>query len=278
MRSRHLLTGALSTALIAPLVFVAVPHDVLASSPFAILMGETEVEGGTEKLGQIDPLALPPSGPDATGSVKNEMPKGKVWNDLDFTIKNGTAATVKVGHGPSVEFNEDGNRAHVSVTTSGNASEDYTLDGLEGDGTDELIDLYVSPSDAKTVDGAKIESNILPAFRFDRMSDQARNGVESHHEAVLALVHNDDGSKGMTSIDGEVSFPGTAAANLEDVHLFQADGDPFPYAAVSISGDEFSVTDFGGVATGESVQVLVVLDADLGGELARVRLEADFAP
>lgn len=113
--------------------------------------------------------------------------------------------------------------------------------------------MNVTPSDEKSVAGNAIESNILPAFHFDRMSDMARNGAELHHGALLALVHNDDGAKDLISITGSQSFPGTAPADLQDIHVFESDGDLLGGASIAISGAEFSITDFGGVAVDDFV-------------------------
>lgn len=278
MRKLTLLAAASSAALLIPPTVDALSNSASTTSHLSIIMGEKKLEGGTTKLGEIDPAVIPTSGPNATGSVCNEIPEGKVLTDLDFSIKNGTAGSVSVGGGTAVEFDSNSDSAHVKITMTGKVCKDYTLHGVTGDGSGKNLIVNATPSDEKSVAGNAIESNILPAYRFDEMSDLARNGVELHHEAMLALVHNDDGVKSMTSITGTVSFPGAGSADLTDVFLFESDGDPLSNAVVAISGAEFSVTDFGGVAVDDFVQVLIVLDDDLGGELGRALLQASFAP
>lgn len=278
MKTPILIAAASSAALLISSTLAALSGPAPASQPLSILMGEKKLEGGTTKLGEIEPAVIPTSGPNATGSVCNEIPGGNALEDLDFFIRNGSAASVSVGGGTAVEFDEDSNSAHVKITMTGKVCEDYTLHGLSGDGSGKLLVVNVTPSDEKTVAGNAIESNILPAFRFDRMSDMSRKGAELHHDALLALVHNDDGAKSLTSITGILSFPGTASADLQDIHVFESDGDLLGGATVAISGAEFSITSFGGVPVDDFVQVLFVLDDELNGELARAQLQGSFAP
>jgi len=278
MKKLTLVAAALSAALLIPSTLAALSGPAPASQPLSILMGEKKLEGGTTKLGEIEPAVIPTSGPNATGSVCNEIPGGNALEDLDFFIRNGSAGSVSVGGGTAVPFDTESGSAHVKITMTGNVCKDYTLHGLSGDGSGKLLVVNVTPSDVKSVAGNAIESNILPAFRFDRMSDLARNGVELHHGALLALVHNDDGEKILTSISGSLSFPGSVSADLQDIHVFESDGDLLGGASVAISGAEFLITDFGGVVVEDFVQVLIVLDDELGGELARAQLQGTFAP
>lgn len=277
MKKLALFATVSSAAILIPSTLAALTGPSPASPLLSILMGEKKIEGGTTKLGEIDPAVIPTSGPNATGSVCNEIPEGKVLTDLDFSIKNGSAGSVSVGGGTAVDFDEDSDSAHVKITVTGNECKDYTLHGVTADGSGKNLIVNVTPSDEKTVSGNEIESNILPAYRFDEMSDLARNGVELHHNALLALVFNDDGAQSLTSLTGGLSFPGSASADLQDIHVFESDGDLVSGASVAISGAEFSITAFGGVQVDDFVQVLFVLDDELNGELARVQLQGTFA-
>ena len=272
-----LFAAALAVALAVPVALAFVPRLEPAATLNTILMGRAEMKGGTTKIGEIDPAAIPTAGPDATGTFCSVLPEGKLLEGLDVSIENGCAGTISVDGGTAVPFSA-GCTAHVSITMSGGVCKDYTIDDLSGDGSGENLILRVTASDVKTTAGVAVEPSILPAYRFDRLSDLARNGVEAHHGAALALVHNDDGSERMTSITGTVSFPGSASAILTEVHLFEADDDPLGRATITISGDDFAITNFGSVAAGSYVQVLLVFDADLGGEPVRTQLRGTFAP
>jgi hypothetical protein len=199
-----------------------------------------------------------------------------ILHDVDISIKNGSAGSISVGGGAPVPFSGAGT-AHVAITMSGGTSQAYEIKDLTAEGDKNLI-LNVTPSDHKTIGNVSIESNILPVYRLDRMSDLARNGAEMHHSAALALVHNADSSERMTSITGSISFPGTSAADLTGVYLFEADNDPIGNAQIQISGLNFTITDFGSVAGGTYIQVLFVFDAEMGGQPARAEIRGTFAP
>lgn len=257
-------------------------HSAPTAAPLLpiIPMGNSDLKGGSTKLPEIDPASLPTSGPDAAGGVCNQVPGGPIITDLTFSIRKGSAQSLEVeGVSNSVPFGAGGT-ANVTLDPGigGGQCRGYTLNGLQGaDGSNIVINC--TPSYTAVIGQTVVELNALPAFRFDAMSDLARNGIaELYHAGVLALVFNDDSSRALNAVAGEVSFPGTAVAAVTGVHIFEMDGDPVANATVDIVGNEFAITGFAPLSSGNVYQVVVTLTNGLGGEPMRAEIQGTFEP
>ncbi|WP_145061490.1 hypothetical protein [Engelhardtia mirabilis] len=245
-------------------------------------MGQSDLKGGTVKLGEVDPAAIPTAGPHAAGSICNAIPIGPTVTGLTYSIERGSAGTVTVAGRSAVPFSATGT-AHVTLPAGGGLRggqcADYAIEDLVGDGTGENLVLAATPSFNLAVGSTSIEVNGLPVYRFDALSDLARNGIaELYHAGALALLFNDDPTERITRIDGSVSFPGASSATLTGLHLLEADGDPVPNTSVSISDGEFAITGFAALDPEDWYQVVLVLSAPLAGEPMRLQLQGTFAP
>jgi len=240
-------------------------------------MGTTNMTGGTSKLGEIDPAATPT---DASGTVCNGL--GVPITDLTFSVQKGTATKVNVGGGSDHDMNGTGTSCKITLSTplptsgTGHCA-DYTIKGVSGSGSTNIV-LNVTPSSSETISGNPTELNVFPTFQLDSMSDLARNGIaEVYYPGAVTIVSNADSSQHLNKLTGTVSFPGSASANLTGVQLAKADDSALSSSA-SISGNDFTVTSFTPLDPGSSCRVIVLIDADLGGQPMRLQLQATFAP
>ena len=259
----------------------------VATSPAGanvIPMGQAELTGGTTRIGEIDPSAIPYSGPHASGTVCNRIPSGLEIGGLDFHIDRGSAKSISVRSAPPVRFDESGT-ARVAfapdATLTGNQCAPYTIHSLSGDGSEEHVVLTVSPTLVVALDGASLEVSTLPEHRLDSMSDRARHGIaELRRAGVVASVSNADPARNLLEIEGAVTFPGTSAANLSAVHVFDSAGVRVPPARVDvqIEGATFTVSRFLALEPGSRIRLVLVFDEPLEGVPMRAELQARFGP
>ena len=271
---------ALATAIGLPAAFAASTITAPGAALNTIGMGQTEMKGGTTKIGEIDPSAIPTAGPDAMGTLCNQYPSGVTISDLHIKIKKGTAESVEVGELDPVNFDGSG-VAHVTYPAAGgldgNECTTYTIDNLTADGSGDNLVLSVTPSLLVVVDETTVEVNSIAEYRFEQMSDLTRNGIaEMYHAGVLTVVTNFDPSHSMTQIQGSLSFPGTSSASLTGVHLFESDGDAITTGSVSISGNDFTLSGFPALEPLNTYRVVLLLDAPLGGQPMRAQLQGTF--
>ncbi len=256
---------------------VAVAASMALLVPNTIPMGETNLTAGTTKIGEIDPAALPTSGPDAAGKLCNKVPGGVLITDLTFSIKKGTAASVEVEGVPTgVTFSNA--TAHVNgLSMGGNVCLGYTLKSLSGDTSGANLICNVTPSYKDQVAGAVHEVNALPLYELSALNDMARNGTaEVYHRGVLLFVANADPDQLLCGLTGSLSFPAGVDATIESVHLREADGDPVTPVQGSHSSTSFEFSGFPGVKPKESCRVLVLFTAPLEGKSLRATITGSF--
>lgn len=257
---------------------VAVCACLAFAPPNTIPMGEASLGAATTKLGEIDPAALPTSGPDAAGKLCNKVPGGVLINDLTFSIKKGNAGSVEVeGVANGQPFNSQGSAHVTGLSMGGNVCLGDTIKSLTGDGSGDDLVCKVTPSYGATVDGVQHEFNALPAYELSAMNDMARNGsAEVYHAGVLLLVFNKDGEQSLSALSGSLSLPAGVNASIASVHLRESDGDPLTPVQSSHTSTGFELSGFPALKSGASCQVLVLLNAPLDGKPLRAAVTGVF--
>jgi len=276
------LTGSLFLSLAFSIASGSSESPTRAAAVNTIPMGQTDMKGGTTKIGEVDPDAIPTAGPDAAGKVCNDLSGGPVIQDLTFSIKQGSAGTLEVSGSNSTPFDANG-KASVTFASgsglSGKTCRDYVIKGLAGDDSGDNLILNVTPSFTATLSSSSVELNSLPEFRLDAMSDLARNGIaELYHAGVLFQVSNDDPGQGLTEFHGVVTFPGASSSTVASVHLMDTQGDELATLTTTVSGNEFTITNFAELHPGYAYRIVIRLSEAIGGEPMRVQLQAVFAP
>jgi len=244
-----------------------------------IALGETELDGGTTEAGEINPDALSTAGPDAAGSWVNEIGSGDDITDLTCNLSNASGGSFST-NGGTTTF-EDG-EAHLtfgggnSPPVGGNESKTFSITSLAEDGSGEDITIDLTPSIEQPVGPATLEANVLPSYAMTEMSDSRRHGVRRlKHDVIVAFVHNEDTSW-INVLSGEVTFPGSASAELSAVHLLDDDSMAVSGASIDVEDDGFVIGDFSPLDEGEYYRVVVVLDASIDLEPFQLRLIASF--
>ncbi len=243
-----------------------------------IPMGETEMKGGTTKIGEISPGVISADGAtSASGSVCNKL-KVKV-TDLDFEVKKGNTANTKLElKGSTISFTNG--TAHFDYPPGsgleGNQCEDYKITGLKADGSGANLVIQVTPSTSATLAGGLVHCNILPEYNFDVMSDMARNGMARvFHGCVLAVVNNADRDSAIVSLSGTVT-PLQTSQSLISAHLLDMRGLAVNGATTSLSGAEFTISGFTPLAPEKSFIVALRFSGPLAGAGLRAQLQASF--
>jgi hypothetical protein len=253
---------------------------VLSSAPLqSIPQPHADLTGGTTNIATVAAVAIPSGGLSTQGTLKNAIRPGETITRVVVTIANGTASSVTV-NGQSVQA---AGRVFDIPFPSGTewrhlAYCQWQATGLEvspaGSTKPVVIDLTpIAPREPLPA----VSLDVLPGYELRRSTDQMRSGVGLFARGALAVVTNGDVEHRIDALHGEVSFPGTASAELVDVYLLGA-GDVPLSTTVSIDGDEFTVSGIPPMAHGETVQVVLLFDSSLEGQPMRCRIAAGFVP
>jgi hypothetical protein len=270
-------------ALLAPLSYALLTSPSVGTTSFnTIPLGQTDMKGGTTKIGEVSPGSIPTSGPDASGLLCNEIKPGQNIHDLTFEIENGTAVSVEVDGEPNTIPFING-KAHVTLANGdigGNGCKKYTLNDLSSTSTDtppKNLKISVTPSLATDAGGSTTELNTIEEYIFTEMSDKKTQGIETlFHEGIAAGITNGEKSKKsrISALTGSVTVPSGFA--LTGVHLRTPGGVTVTGTATQITGDDFEVNGFTPLDVGDSYVLILVFNEALEGETLKVEVKADF--
>ncbi len=128
------------------------------------------------------------------------------------------------------------------------------------------------------IGGGSYEGNVFRSFAFDEMSNGQTHGIrKTWHRALRACVTNEDSTKRINSITGEISFPDGGGSAITQIELHDDDDLVIAGASYSIVGNEFSISGFT-VPASDHCFVYVLLANDPDGIVVRLELEAAFVP
>jgi hypothetical protein len=248
--------------------------------PFGTIpLGTKNLDGGSDKVDTLTPGGVTGSGPDASGTICNKLPGGVPMTDVTIDLTNATAGGVTV-NGTTSGAASGGSSFNVKFDSSVNFDECVTLeiDDISPNESGKLIDIYATPSKEESINGSIVEVNVFPLFELEESRDLQRTTIAfMDHGAGVAHLRNNDAARGLTEINGEVSFPGGGARTLSDVELQDASGSTIA-STVSILGNTFTISGFSTVPAGAVRKVVVLFDNSTGRPATRLELEGVFTP
>ncbi|QDU68530.1 hypothetical protein [Engelhardtia mirabilis] len=242
-----------------------------------IPLGTKNLDGGSDKVDTLTPGGVTGSGPDAAGTLYNKLPAGASMTDVTIDVTNATAGGVTVD-GTSSGASSGSSSFNVSFGESVGPDESMELeiDDIAPDGSGKNIEIYATPSRSESINSGSVEVNVFPLFELEESRDLQRTAIAfMDHAGGVAFVRNDDSSRDLVQIDGELSFPNGGARNLVDVELQTTDGTPVS-SSIAVSGSTFTIAPYSSVAAGTVVQVVVLLDSSTGRPETRLQLEGTF--
>ena len=248
--------------------------------PFGTIpLGTQLLDGGSDKVDMLTPGGVTGSGPDASGTICNGLPGGAAIGGVSIDLIHATAGAVTVNGKTSGAAN---GTSSFNVKFDSDVSKDaritLEIDDISPDDSGKLIDIYATPSRAERIDGGTVEVNVFPLFELEESRDLQRTTIAfMGHGAGVAYVQNSDPTRGLTKLNGEVTFPDGGARALLDVELQDTSGNPIA-STVSISGGSFTIDNFPAVSAGAIAQVVILFDTSTGRPSTRLELEGVFTP
>ena len=269
----------LAISSIATVVPVGIAAALVAGSPFGTIpLGTTDLDGGSDKIDELTPGGVTGSGTDASGEICNELPGGAPMTDVTIDLTNATAATVTVNGTASTTTESDSFNVKFPSAVGGNVCVDVDITDISPDGSGENIEIYATPSRSEQINGGSVEVNVFPQFEIEESRDLQRTSIAfMDHGGGVAYVRNGDSTRGMTQLNGTVSFPNGGARTLLDVELQSTSGTPIS-STVSISGNTFTISGFPTVSAGATAQIVLLWDNSLGRPASRLQIEGVFTP
>ncbi|MCA9003468.1 MAG: hypothetical protein KDB61_16200, partial [Planctomycetes bacterium] len=160
----------------------------------------------------------------------------------------------------------------------GNKSQEYTISGIVPNTTPpKNVQVWITPSIKKSVDGTLTAMNTTNLFQFDFINNMFGSGIAKCYRGALSLpITNNDDQHDITEVEIKVSFPTQTSVSVTEAYFLNKGELPESGATITQNSGTITITGFPPISDGDLYYVVLKFNETLDGDIVRTVVQATF--